>query len=239
MVEVSILLVDDQKLYAEALGARLAREPDISVVGVTTDPDGADFAIKSLCPDLVLINAELNSGDGVGLGLRLKGYYPAVRLLLITGSDSHGRAQQAVGSGISAWITKDAPIQDLLAAIRSTVKGEIWLSPAMMTSVVRGLQNALVRQERRHETLGGLTPREKEVVQWMVEGLDRSAIARELFLSPNTVRTHTRNIMAKLNVHSSLEAVSLAMRAGIRPLSGAAGEPPNFGHRARSIEFST
>lgn len=237
MDKVNILLVDDHKIYAEALGARLAREPDMSVIGVTTDPGRAEFAVKSLCPDLVLIDAELNSGDGLELGLRLKGQCPSIRLLVITGSDSHGRAQQAVGSGISAWITKDAPLRDLLAAIRSTVKGELWLSPAMMTSVVRGLQSALVRQELKHETLAGLTPREREVVQWMVEGLDRSAIAQELFLSPNTVRTHTRNIMAKLNVHSSLEAVSLAMRAGIRPRS-AAGNSPNRRQRARNLEFS-
>src|SRR5919197_1179839 len=122
----------------------------------------------------------------------------------------------AVRAGASAWVIKDASFDELAGAIRGALRGESWIPPRLLTGVLSQMQGTQKEADEFEQRLARLTDREHEVLRCMVAGLGRASIARQLFLSKNTIRTHMQNILAKLEVHSSLEAVALALRAGIR-----------------------
>ena len=123
------------------------------------------------------------------------------------------RAYEAVTLGASAFVTKSSGFEDMVRAIRGAVRGETWMPPRLLTAVFAELcgRRAEHSQEQR---VSRLTERECEVLRCMMLGFDRARIASELIVSVNTVRTHTQNILSKLEVHSSVEAVSVALQAG-------------------------
>lgn len=131
----------------------------------------------------------------------------------------------AIRAGTAAWVRKDQPLEHLLRVIRGVARGQTWLPPSETGQVLRLL---LQQQDRRREhgrLLASLTPRERAVLTCLAQGAGhRDAVARQLHLSVNTVRTHLQNIMAKLGVHSALEAVALTRDQG-EPLSAHEGPP--------------
>ena len=226
MSPVRVLIVDDHRVFAEAIATRLGVEPDILVVGTTATGREAMAATDELRPDLVLIDVELATEDGIEIAERLREQRPDLVVVVVTCLSDPARVREAVSVGALGWVTKDAPTGELLSAIRGAMRGESWIPPAILTGVLREL--LLLRRElgEDEERLSRLTPRERHVLECMADGQDRTAIAERLYLSANTVRTHVQNILAKLQVHSSLEAVALALRARATsqvPVGGAYG----------------
>jgi DNA-binding NarL/FixJ family response regulator len=209
---IKILIVDDHRVFAEAIAARLAAEPDLRVVGQANTAVQALDAVETLAPDVVLMDVELGGDDGIELAGRLRATYPSLAVIVVSFLTDTGRVGQAVRAGAAGWVTKDAPTEELLAAIRGVSAGESWIPPRLLTGVLRDLLTTRRMVDEDEERLGRLTPRERTVLDMMADGLDRSAIAERMYLSTNTVRTHVQNIFAKLNVRSSLEAVALALR---------------------------
>ncbi len=222
MKAVRVLIVDDHRVFAEAVGSRLKSEPDLRVVGQANTAAQALDAVETLDPDVVLMDVELAGDDGIELTARLHASFPALAIVIVTFITDPVRAGQAVRAGASGWVTKDAPTEELLAAIRGVAVGETWIAPRLLTGVLRELLMTRRLVDEDEERLARLTPRERSVLDMMADGLDRSAIAERMFLSTNTVRTHVQNIFAKLQVRSSLEAVALALRVRTsRPLAAA------------------
>jgi DNA-binding NarL/FixJ family response regulator len=223
-----ILIVDDHRVFAEAIASRLEVEADLRVVGQANTATQALDAVETLDPDVVLMDVELGGDDGIDLASRLRASNPSLAIIVVSFLTDPVRVGEAVRAGAAGWVTKDAPTEELLGAIRGVAVGESWIPPRLLTGVLRDLLTTRRLVDEDEERLGRLTPRERSVLDMMADGLDRSAIAERMFLSTNTVRTHVQNIFAKLHVRSSLEAVALALRVrATRPVA-AAGRAPRL-----------
>lgn len=219
---IRVLIVDDHRVFAEAIASRLQVEADLSVVGQANTAAQALDAVDRLDPDVVLMDVELAGDDGIDLASRLRASYPSLAIIVVSFLTDPVRVGEAVRAGAAGWVTKDAPTEELLGAIRGVAAGESWIPPRLLTGVLRELLMTRRVVDEDEERLSRLTPRERSVLDMMADGLDRSAIAERMFLSTNTVRTHVQNIFAKLHVRSSLEAVALALRVrSTRPVATA------------------
>jgi DNA-binding NarL/FixJ family response regulator len=210
-----LLLVDDHRAFAGALAHRLDAEPDLEVVGVAASVETAEVLAGSLSPDLAVVDVELGPDDGLDLVRRLSRLDAGPAVVVVTCHADAGTATDAVRAGAAAFVPKDAPVDQLLSAIRAALAGERWVPGNLLGGVLRLLQDGPGARAKENP-VARLTPREREVLQLLVAGLDRAAIGDRLFLSPNTVRTHVQNVLRKLEVHSSIEAVGLALRHGVR-----------------------
>jgi DNA-binding NarL/FixJ family response regulator len=156
--------------------------------------------------------------DGIALVAGVRSSQPAVRTVVLAERDDPRRAALALQAGASGWVAKDCSLSRLLAVIRGVLREETHLPPALLTGVLRELTAARKNRTDSERLVESLTPREHEVLRCMVAGLNRKDVAARLFLSPHTVRTHMQNVLGKLGVHSTLAAVALARRAGVRPV---------------------
>lgn len=183
----------------------------------TTNHRQALVAAQALRPDVAVI--EVGEGGAVAFDLTrsLREAVPEMQVVVV-GEEDNGRSVCAsVSGGASAYVTHEQGANSLVEAIRGVMCGETHIPPRLLTLVIRRLQDRRPERGQHQRKLDGLTSRERMVLELMVAGMDRDAIGRKLGLSLNTVRTHTQNCYTKLGVHSSLEAVHVAHRAGIRP----------------------
>ncbi|MFJ7272186.1 LuxR C-terminal-related transcriptional regulator [Streptomyces sp. NPDC099050] len=238
MVRIRVLVVDDHRIFAESLAAALAAEPDVDVSAAGSGPaalrcleravaEGRRFDVLLVDADLAAVPAgvpaQRESGsappaaDGIALVAGVRVSHPAVRTVVLAERDDARRAALALQAGASGWVAKDCSLSRLLAVIRGVLREETHLPPALLTGVLRELTAARKHRTDSERLVESLTPREHEVLRCMVAGLGRKDVAARLFLSPHTVRTHMQNVLGKLGVHSTLAAVALARRAGVRP----------------------
>jgi two-component system NarL family response regulator len=217
MESIRVLLVDDHRSFAEAISLRLSREDDLVVVGSLRTAEEAQTTVPALQPDVLLLDVEIGRDDGLALARQLRETCPGVATVMLSMRDDPTTASTAIRAGAVGFVTKDASTSELLEAIRVTARGGRWIQPRLLGPVLDELTLHPGTLSPDQKKLTTLSERELAVLQYMVRGYDRKAIARALFLSTNTVRTHTRNLLAKLELHSSLEAVALALRAGLRP----------------------
>ncbi|MBW3548202.1 MAG: response regulator transcription factor [Actinobacteria bacterium] len=224
MCPIRVLIVDDHLAFARAVALRLQAEPDLEVVGCRRSAAEGEASARSMDPHVVLADLELGTDDGIDMVARLRSGNPRLRVLVLGSEEDAVVACAAIRAGASGFLTKAVPVDELVRAVRGVGRDETWISPRLLTDVLRKLQE-LPQVSGEQALVEALSRREREVLSLMMAGLDRSEIARRLFLSANTVRTHTRNLMAKLGVHSSVEAVSLALRAGLRPPRPADAQP--------------
>jgi two-component system response regulator DevR len=211
---IRVLIVDDQEILAEGLRRLLDSCEDIDVVGVVGTVNDAVAAAAQVRPDVVLMDYQLPDGDGVAAVARIKREGPKTQIVMITGSgDDERLARRAFEVGCCGFLGKGRSVEDLLAVVRAAYAGEVLITPSMLLRL-------LPRVTRRDEGIGaGLSHRELEVLGVMAEGGTDKDIANRLFVSLNTARKHTQNIIRKLGAHSKLEAVVIAVREGvIRPL---------------------
>ena len=214
-----MLIIDDHRAFAEALAARLEMEPDLRVVGVGVNAADALRLTGQLMPDVVTVDLMLGSDDGIELSRRLAKLVRPPAVVVVSCVDDVQRTVDAVKAGSVSWVSKDAPVAELIDAVRGACRGEGHLAPQLLAAVLHQL--VADRKERDNSTklLDRLTARERDVLDLMVQGRDRGAIAAELFITANTVRTHVQNLLTKLGAHSSLEAVAIARGLGLGSLA--------------------
>jgi DNA-binding NarL/FixJ family response regulator len=215
---ISVLVVDDHRVFADALQARLSREPDLDPVKVAYDTAQARAELGETRPAVVILDVVLADGDGVDLLSDVRTLSPNSRVVMLSAVESVEPVVRALAQGARAWLPKTVDTDHLVRVIRGVHHGEAWLSPKLLGRVLTALVNRSVAPPP--DPLAGLTPREREVLQCLVDGLSRPEIAVRLRLSGNTVRTHTQNLIAKLGTHSTLESVAVAMRNGVRASGG-------------------
>ena len=215
-----VMVVDDHRVFADALSVCLDAEPDLQVVASPATVEEAEAVADAHELDVAVVDVDLGRSDGIELTQRLRALRPGLRVVILTCHDDGATAAAAVRVGASAFVTKEAAGEELVEAIRAVHRGESLIPPRLLTEVLRDLQAGEDHPTTWEEqAVARLSAREREVLTLMIAGHDRAAIARRLFLSPNTIRTHTQNVLAKLGVHSSLEAVGIGLRAGLRPPS--------------------
>jgi DNA-binding NarL/FixJ family response regulator len=218
-----VLLVDDHALFAEALGARLSREPDLVILPVAHDVRRALALVATERPHVVVLDMMLGAESGLEVLDKVRERYPEIRVVVLTAITDVESIVQAIRRGAVGWLPKTEGADLVARVIRSTARKGGWIPPEVMGDVLRRLADG-DNPNGGSQLLAELTPREREVLQCMVDGLNRAEIAERLGLSANTVRTHTQNLLAKLDMHSALEAITLAMRAGMRPQARANDE---------------
>lgn len=241
MVRIRVLVVDDHRIFAESLAAALAAEPDVEVSAAGSGPAALRCLERAVAEgrrfDVMLVDADLGAvagsvpgrrepgsgsgppppSDGIAMVAGVRVSHPGVRTVVLAERDDPRRAALALQAGASGWVAKDCSLSRLLAVIRGVLREETHLPPALLTGVLRELTAARKHRTDSERLVESLTPREHEVLRCMVAGLGRKDVAARLFLSPHTVRTHMQNVLGKLGVHSTLAAVALARRAGVRP----------------------
>jgi DNA-binding NarL/FixJ family response regulator len=224
-----LLVVDDYVPFAEALACRLDIEPGLAASSATTI-EQTRAALSEKHFDVILVDVDLDGRDGIELAGEARSDHPDVRIVVVTAGRDESRIIDAVQLGVSGWVLKDEPIEHLLSVVWGSLRGETWIPPRLLTHVLADLKSSQSERAEHEALLARLSTREKQILSYLATGMSTDAIAGQLFVSRNTVRTHIYNMMRKLNVHSALAAVALARRAGL-PLPGPAR--PGLRGRAR------
>jgi DNA-binding NarL/FixJ family response regulator len=209
VTQISILVVDQQRTFAEAVASWLQMEPGIAVVGVVHSALSARLVLAAERVDVMLLDADLPGGEGLPGCTGISGLDQPPFVIMLSCSAEAERILAAVRAGAVGWVRKDESIRHLLRVITGVTRGETWVPPSELGRVFR----LLFDQQNGNgisDPLAALTTREREVLAHMADGAGRKEIAECLHLSPNTIRSHAQNLMGKLDVHSALEAVALA-----------------------------
>ena len=214
---VSLLICDDHKVLTDALSVVVGVDSSLTLVGppVHTPEEGVVLASEQL-PDVVLMDIMFKGSEMTGIEAtrRIKERSPSTKVIVMTAHDEDRLMVEAVEAGASGFLSKDLPADEILNAAKAAADGEVLIDPATLTRLLA--QVAREREEQRDAMalLDDLTERERQILQMLAEGKRNDDIAAELFISPQTVQTHVRNILGKLRVHSKLEAVAFAVKHG-------------------------
>jgi two-component system NarL family response regulator len=218
MAQIRILLVENHRLVAEALVCYLDSQPELEVVAVAA---GLEEALALAGPgscEVLVVDHDLPDGSAVELLERLEAEDRRPPSLVLADSGQPADLIDAVRAGANAVLSKSAHSDDLVAAIRVLAAGGGHLDPEVLGAVLDALRVGSRREvTARVPGIHRLSDRERDVLQCLVDGMERHDIASSLFVSVNTVRTHVRRILQKLEVHSQLEAVRLARTSGMHP----------------------
>jgi DNA-binding NarL/FixJ family response regulator len=212
---IRVLLADDQGLVRAGFRMILRAEPDIEVVGEAADGREAVEQARDLKPDVVLMDIRMPELDGIEATRRVTALDPPARVLVLTTFDLDEYVYESLRAGASAFLLKDAPEQQLVAAVRVVADGGSLFSP----SVTRRLIEQFVRPASPSDAaLEELTPREQEVLRLVARGRSNADIAAELVVSEHTAKTHVASILQKLDLRNRVQAVVLAYETGlVRP----------------------
>jgi len=211
---VTVGIVDDHHVLTEALSLVIRREPDLRVVGTADSCAAARTLFGRTCPDVILLDVSLPDGNGLSLVPEFKRICQDTYILVLTSLTDEKTLLRAINTGVSGFIGKNRPLVEVLAAIRQAAEGEIVMPSSLLVGLLartpRGRPDS--PDQQKYEPL---TPREEELLRYMAQGKSGKSIAAELSISHMTVRTHIRNLMGKLGVHSRLEAVTFALQHGL------------------------
>jgi two-component system nitrate/nitrite response regulator NarL len=212
-----LLLVDDHAAFRQPLAFMLDREPDMAVVAQADSVTQARSLLPELADKVEVALIDLRLPDGLGLDVvrDLRAMNPKSRSIIITADSDRLQHARALEAGASGIISKTAQLSDILHAIRRVHGGETVQSAQEIIELLRLAGQERERDQARQVTLSRLTPRERQVLETLSEGLDNRAIADRLFISPETARTHVTKLLAKLNVESRLQAAIFAIENGI------------------------
>ena len=211
---IRIAVIDDHRLFAEAVATRLSVEPDLQVTGVAGSSTETMELFSRNEIDVVTLDLALTGEDGLAIGRKLLAQWPKLGIVIVTGSADSRRVSEAVQMGVRGWVSKEGAVETLLIAVRGAARGETHLPARLLTQVLAALSDP-GRLSPEAEDIALLTAREMDVLRCLMNGRSRNEVGALLQISPNTVRTHIQSILHKLKVHSTLMAVTFARRAGL------------------------
>jgi len=200
---IGVLVADDHVTVLEGLAAIIGRQADMTVVGQAANGREAVELWLSRRPDVTMLDMRMPVLDGIGAVEEIRRHDAAARIIMLTTFDTDTDIANAIKAGAKGFLLKDAPREDLLAAIRSVHAGETSLAGALLTKLASGISSE------------ALTGRELDVLTLLAKGKSNREIGANLFISETTVKSHLRSIFTKLNVLSRTEAVTVASRRGL------------------------
>ncbi len=209
---VRVIVADDQELFRRGLTMLLTQEPDIEVVAEAGDGVAATDLASSMAPDVVLLDVRMPRRSGIEACRAIKESNPSAKVIMLTVSDEEGDLYEAVKSGAAGYLLKDSSIEEVAQGIRVVADGQSLISPSMAVKLIDEFKQ--MSKPERHQVNGGLrlTERELEVLRLVAKGMNNREIAKQLFISENTVKNHVRNMLEKLQLHSRMEAVMYAVK---------------------------
>jgi DNA-binding NarL/FixJ family response regulator len=211
-----VVICDDHALFRRGLEMVLENEPDIEVVGEATDGIQAVEKAQELMPDVILMDVRMPKRSGIEATQQIKELLPHVKILVLTISDEEADLYDSIKAGAAGYLLKEISTDEVADAIRSVWAGHSRISPAMASKLLTEFQAMTKRADDRQQIAPPrLTERELEVLRLVAKGLNNRDIAKNLYISENTVKNHIRNILEKLQLHSRMEAVIYAVREKI------------------------
>jgi DNA-binding NarL/FixJ family response regulator len=214
-----VLVVDDQTVVRDGLVLLLGLLPGLEVVGSAGDGEEAVRLVGEHEPDVVLMDLRMPRVDGVEATRRIKAEYPAVQIVVLTTYSDDESVFAALQAGARGYLTKDAGADEIAKAINAVLGGDAQLDPSVQRRLVDALATGAQPSRRRRGDLpDGLTQREAEVLTLIAGGRSNAEIARELFISEATVKTHINNLFAKAGLRDRAQAVTYAYRKGLADL---------------------
>lgn len=214
---VKVLIADDQALVRTGFRMILDAENDVEVTGEAADGLEAIAAAQSERPDVILMDVRMPNMNGIEATRRLvdKDDVDPIRVLILTTFDLDEYVYDALRAGASGFLLKDAPPEDLVQAVRVVARGEGLIAPSITKRLIEEIAQRPPQHTAPPEALRSLTQRELEVLQLVARGLSNQEIAKELFVSETTVKTHVGRVLMKLGVRDRVQAVVLAYESGI------------------------
>lgn len=220
---VRVLIADDQELIRTGFSMILASEPDLEVVGQAGDGDVAVRLVAELAPDVVLMDVQMPRMNGIEATRRIVAADPHARVLILTTFDDDEYLFEALQAGAGGFMLKNCPPDDLVAAIRVVAAGHSLLAPEVTQRVIARSTDL---SRIPHPGLDELTERESAVLVAMARGRSNAEIAKKMFLSEATVKSHVSHVLAKLGVRDRVQAVIVAHESGMMADLDDTGIPP-------------
>jgi DNA-binding NarL/FixJ family response regulator len=202
--EITVLIVDDHEVVREGLRLSLSRAPHIRVVGEAADGNAALDLVQRRKPSVVIMDVRMPGMDGLDATKALLEREPKKSVLIFTAYSERSLLARGLDSGAKGYILKEAPHDTLLRAIEKVAGGDSFIDPALMPAFLSG---------KDREDM--LTPREREILQLLADGMSNADVAQRLFISQETVKSHVRHILAKLEADTRTHAVAIALRDAI------------------------
>jgi DNA-binding NarL/FixJ family response regulator len=212
---IRVLIVDDHALFRRGLEMVLDEETDIELVGQASDGSEATQRAAESLPDVVLMDIRMPKSSGIDACRAMKEAAPSTKIVMLTISDEEEDLFEAIRAGASGYLLKDIPLDEVAEAVRAVHGGQSLISPSMAGKLLTEFATLARRNEEeppQQVPAPKLTDREMEVLKLVAKGMNNRDIAKELFISENTVKNHVRNILEKLQIHSRMEAVMIALR---------------------------
>lgn len=199
-----VLVIDDHALFRRGLAQLIAMDDEFTVVGeAASGAEGIDLALR-MRPNVILIDLNMPDMNGIETIQALKARNVDSRFVVLTVSDDERDALSALCAGAHGYLLKEMEPEDLCASLKRVARGSCVLDEVVTT---RMLQGVATQQRHQQASLADLTPRETRVLEFLADGLSNKTIARELGISVGTVKVHVKHVLAKLGLHSRLEAV--------------------------------
>jgi DNA-binding NarL/FixJ family response regulator len=212
--EIRVLVVDDHDLFRAGL-RNLLEEKGVNVVGEAENGEAAIRLTSDLAPDVVIMDLNMPGAGGVETTRRLSSLAPLSRVVVLTISADDDDVMNAVMAGACGYLLKDSSMEELIAGIRAASEGESLISPQIAAKVLQRLRAQSKDADAAETIRAELSDRELQVLKLISNGKDNAQIARELFISPKTVKNHISNILMKLQIENRIQAAVYAVRSGI------------------------
>lgn len=210
---VRVVLIDDHDLLRRGIKTMLESQGDIQVVGEASDGSQALEAVEAAEPDVVIIDVIMPTKDGIEATREIKNAFPNVGVVVLSGHDEQQFVFDALKAGASGYLLKTAELDEVVQAVKAVAQGEALLDPSLASRMLTEFQT--YQKAELTEVFQPLTPREREILQLMSQGLPNKTIASRLSISERTVTTHVANIYSKLHVNNRVSAIQEAMRRRI------------------------
>ncbi|MEX0834013.1 MAG: response regulator transcription factor [Actinomycetota bacterium] len=215
--QVTLLICDDHKLLTDALTMVVERDGQLSMpAGPVSDPEDAVEICRKDAPDVVLMDVAFDGRlAGIEATRRIKEVSPDTKVVIVTGQEDQRLLVEAIEAGASGFLSKSEVVDGVLGAVKDAARGEVLVDPATLARVLRQVAREREEAKDARERLESLTKREREILGLLPDCVRNEEIANRLHISPRTVQTHVANMLAKLSVHSKLEAVTFGVRNGV------------------------
>jgi DNA-binding NarL/FixJ family response regulator len=211
----SVLIADDQALVRVGLRKVLETEPELAVVGEAVNGEDAAAAAHRLRPDIVLMDIRMPVLDGIEATRRIVSVHPDTRVLILTTFGLDTYVYDALRAGASGFMLKDAPPEEIVAAVRIVASGEALLAPAVTRAVIEEFVRQPPAVQPAPMPVEELTPREREVLDLLARGRSNPEICEQLVISEATTKTHVARILQKLDLRDRVQTVIYAYESGL------------------------
>ncbi|MDP9223841.1 MAG: response regulator transcription factor [Actinomycetota bacterium] len=211
--KIRVVLIDDHDLLRRGIRTMLESEGDIEIVGEASDGMDALAKVEETVPDVVIIDVIMPNKDGIEATREIKNAFPNVGVVVLSGHDEQQFIFDALKAGASGYMLKTAELDEVIGTVRSVSRGGAKIDPTLATQLLSEFQS--YQSGEAADVYQPLTPREREILRRMSEGLPNKTIANRLSISERTVTTHVANIYTKLHVNNRVSAIQEAMRRRI------------------------